>query len=109
MSHFGAPHWVDVLGLLAGTVGVCIAIWLQMVTPERVKPRYVMGFLTLGCSLMLINLEPLVPNTDAVLGARVVAYLFLLGAQGLLAYRVWKESKLHPVEETAEWCREVVK
>ena len=103
MGHLGAPHWVDLLGLLAGSVGVSIAIWLQMITPRVVKARYILGFLTLGCSLMLINLEPLIPNTDAVLAARVLAYLTLVAAQAYLAYHVWDESELQPVKGTKDW------
>jgi len=104
MGHFGAPHWVDLLGLLSGSAGVCIAIWLQLVTPRRVRPRYVIGFLVLGSSLMLINLEPIIPeNGNAILVARAMSYLTLLVLQTLLAYHVWQEAEVSPVQDTREW------
>ena len=104
MSHFGAPHWVDLLGLFAGSVGVCIAIWLQLVTPRRVKPKYVIGFLVLGSSLMLINLEPVIPeNGDAVVLGRALAYLTLTALQTVLGYHVWREAEVSPIQDTKQW------
>lgn len=96
-------HAVDLLGLLAGTVGVCIAIWLQMVARRRVRARYVLGFLVLGTALMLANLRPVWPFHDGSAElARAVAYIGLLAGQLALARHVWDESETPGVRETFE-------
>lgn len=94
MTAGDISHAVDLLGLLAGTVGVCIAIWLQMVARRRVRARYVLGFLVLGTALMLANLRPVWPFHDGAAElVRGVAYVGLLAGQLALARHVWDESE----------------
>lgn len=92
MSHVPSPHWLDAVGFAAGAVGVCIAVWLQMVAPRRVRARYVAGFLVLGGCLMLVNLRLVWPEPVAATSARLLAYSVLIVGQGWLAKKVHDEA-----------------
>lgn len=94
MSHIAAAHWVDWLGLLAGVIGVSIAIWLQLITQRRCKPRYVFGFFILGSTLILMNLGPVFPEKNGVVLGKFVAYIVLIGAQFKVAHEVYEHSNI---------------
>ena len=102
MGYTLVPHWVDTLGLVAGGLGVSIAVWLQLVTPRRIRSRYVTAFLALGSALILINLGPVVEGPFLVVAARTAAYISLIVAQTYLGYRVWSKAEVHPIEDTRE-------
>jgi len=44
---------VNTLGMVAGTVWVCAAIWFQLIHPTRVHPKYVVGTFLIGSALIL--------------------------------------------------------
>lgn len=43
------------VGMLAGVLGVGIAVWLQMVATRKCPPKYVVLFFGFGAGLMLVN------------------------------------------------------
>lgn len=101
MTHIGAPHMVDALGLIAGAIGVSTAIWLQLVTRRRCPPRYVVSFLILGTSLIMLNLEPVWPTADnGIYYSRIAAYVMLIVGQVALGIHVWRESPVEMPHET---------
>jgi len=103
MTHAAMPHWVDLLGLFAGTLGVCIAVWLQVITPRKARPRYVLGFLLTGTTLMLANPEPVAPVSKALIFLGAFMYILLIAGECYLAFRVWQESDIQPLADTQQY------
>jgi len=46
---------VNTLGMVAGSVWVCAAIWFQLIHPKRVHPKYVVGTFLIGSALILTS------------------------------------------------------
>jgi len=65
---------LTVLGAFVGLVGVCIAIWLQMVAKRRVPAKYVVVFYAFGSLFLLLNTAALGAGNEV---AQVVAVFSL--------------------------------
>jgi drug/metabolite transporter (DMT)-like permease len=77
---------VDTLGLLAGALWLCSAIYFQLVRERRVPAAYIIGQLLVGIALVAISSAVALegrPTTVAMLG--VIGYLLFMG----LAVGVW--------------------
>jgi hypothetical protein len=89
MTHTPSPHWVDIIGLAAGLLGMSIATWLQLVTRRDVDEGWVVLFLAIGLGLTFINVEPLWPSgSEIILIARAAGYLLIICFEIAMAYHV---------------------
>lgn len=76
-------HLAEWFGTVSGLIGICIAIYLQMLTQKRINPSYVFGFYLLGCILILMN-------TGAYLtGNNTIQWLRLIGVSMLTLGELW--------------------
>lgn len=75
-----APIAPDVVGAFVGAVGICIAIYLQMVSPRAVSPTYSLAFFTFGAAFMLYNITAFAPEstTGTLRTARFVGSVLAL-------------------------------
>lgn len=73
MSAAGELHTLELFGTVVGTLGVCIALYLQFVHPHRVRPHYVAGFFTFGAVLTLLHTQVYIEPQAWNLAARAVA------------------------------------
>lgn len=72
---------VAAFGLITGGVGLCMAVFLALVTPRRVPYRYTMGFFTVGAFLVMSHTDPFVEANIAT-SLRLVALLGVLVIEG---------------------------
>lgn len=90
MSHVLTPSWVGAMGLLVGTIGICCAIYLSMVSPYAHSLWTRLGFLFIGTAIILLSTEPIINQHILVVTARVLAIVVLTMAQfSLLAMVVY--------------------
>lgn len=111
MPHASSPHILDLLGAVGGALGLCIAIYLQLVTRRKVPVRYVLAFFVVGSLLLSLHAEAFPSLEPAlVLSLRAVAIVgaILLELGG--AWYVWKHAEVEsPVEvasDVGNACRE---
>lgn len=50
------------IGIIAGVIGVGVAVYLQMVDIRRCPLRYVVGYFLFGSALILINVAAVSPH-----------------------------------------------
>lgn len=82
-----------VLGLVAGFLGVVASVYLQLVAPDRCRPRYVAAFFVLGSGLILINFAAI-----GTLSAGVDDWFPVVGNAIILAGELWAVRKV--IEES---------
>lgn len=74
------------LGVIAGSIAMCMAVYMQMVSPKYFKPRVVLLFWVFGITLVLINIQVVVSSADGVLMTiQVVAYTLLIIVEAYVA------------------------
>lgn len=82
------------LGVIAGSIAMCMAVYMQMVSPKHFRPRFVLLFWTVGITLVLINLQIVVSSADAVLiMIQVIAYSVLIIVEGYVGIKMLAKKK----------------
>lgn len=100
MSHLAQPHWIELIGALIGTLGITIAIYLQLITRKDCPPRYVILFLVFGIAMIMMHSGPLVATREEMTFLQITAYMILAILEIGTAYYVWKRLDLdHPLKE----------
>lgn len=77
MEPYFTPDWVASIGLLVGTIGVCSAIALTMVSPYAHSLWSRVGFLFLGTAIILLSSEPIISEPELLIAARTTAIAIL--------------------------------
>lgn len=88
VSHIVVEHWVDVFGLFVGVIGICIAIYLTMVSPYEHSRSSRYTFFLVGASIMLLSNEPLLESHAFIVGSRIFALLVLASIQFTLMVHI---------------------
>lgn len=70
---------VDALGMVAGAIWMCAAIYFQLIREGDVHPAYVMALFCIGTALMMLSAAVALPNrTMTVEILAVVAHLIFI-------------------------------
>lgn len=91
------------VGLLAGFLGVSVAVYLQMVAGSRCPPQYVAAFFLLGSGLILANFAALrfpvglVSEWLPVVGNAVILLMELWGFRHVLQKIEIHDPSLNPL------------
>jgi len=88
-------HW---LGTLSGVLGVCIAVYLQLINPRRCHAGYVAAIFVAGSAVIMVFSPAWANGGSTVYFKLIAALLFGVGEIGA-GYHVWKVGNVAPARE----------
>lgn len=80
----------EMMGFAGGALGICAAVWLQMVARRAVPAKRIAALFAVGSMLMMMNLGPIWP--EGASNARLSANVAVLAAQMFYAKKTWDEA-----------------
>lgn len=90
---------LDVVGSVAGLLGVTLAIYLQLINPRRCHPGHVMALFAGGSALIMVFSAAWVPNHHAVMALKAGSIILFVSLEAVGAYYVWKQAEVAPARE----------
>ena len=104
MSGLLSLPLAEIIGTIAGLVGVSLAVYLQLLNRRDVSVHYVVGFFVAGSALILMNPEAWLAVTfePFITGARLLGAVLALVVELVAAAHVWAT---HSVESPTELCK----
>lgn len=100
----GMPGLTAAIGISAGVVGISAAIYLQLLSPSRCSPVYVVMFYSLGAGMVLLNYTAIalpMPNNVDVLP--IVGNALILGGELYLFRWIYKNTQSPGIAEIGEY------
>lgn len=91
---------IDVVGTFVGVVGVCLAVYLQLVTTRNCHPHYVVALFLSGAALIMVFSDVWGLQDGGVLILKAGSVVLFAIAEGVTAYFAWKTGAIEPPMHT---------
>lgn len=85
-----APIIVDTVGLIAGMLGMSIAIYLQLLRKHLYSKGHVAGLYVFGAILVLVNMEHIFSGAGYWEEMKLSMYMMVIIAELVVAYDMTK-------------------
>lgn len=71
----------NTIGITAGWVSICIAIYLNFIADAWVEPRYIFAFFLVGAYFVLSNTPPSNDFSLLIVGSKIIGGLLVLASE----------------------------
>lgn len=90
---------INWFGTVAGVLGVCIAVYLQLINPRKVEPGYVVAIFTAGAAVILV-FSPAWATDQTIPWLKLGAATLFVISEFTAGYYVWKNGEIATARET---------
>lgn len=90
---------IDWFGVMAGILGVTIAVYLQLINPRRCHPGHVTALFVGGASLIMVFSTAYTDHPGAIATMKLFAIVSFVTMECVAGYYVWKRAEMAPPRE----------
>lgn len=90
------------LGMTSGTIAMCMAVYMQLISPRNFDPKVVILFWLFGTTLVVVNLQAVWTASISVVTLQVVAYIVLIAGEVYIGSHLLKRQHdpvMEPINE----------